>query len=111
MIYNRIASGLDFIDAEFGGMYENRTYFLRGPARSGRTTMSLQFLLAGIDNGENGILISSDRIEDVILKAETIGLSLESYLMDNRLILMEYPKEIMTGQYQLGGVIHLLGEI
>ncbi len=111
MIYTRIASGLDFIDAEFGGIYANRTYYLRGPARSGRTTIGLQFLLAGLENGENSILISSDRIEDVILKSETIGLTLEQYLVENRLILMEYPKEIQNGHYQLGGVIHLLGEI
>lgn len=111
MIYSRISSGLEFLDASFGGLYSNRSYLLRGPAQSGRTTVAIQFLLAGVENDESGILISSDRIENVILKAEAIGLSLESYLMENRLILMEYPKEILNGKFQLGGVIHLLGEI
>lgn len=111
MIYSRISSGLEFLDATYGGLYSNRSYLLRGPAQSGRTTAALQFLLAGLENNESGILISSDRIENVILKAEAIGLSLENYLMDNRLILMEFPKDIINGRFQLGGVIHLLGEI
>ncbi|MCX7835484.1 MAG: hypothetical protein N2450_05375 [bacterium] len=111
MIYSRISSGLEFLDATYGGLYSNRSYLLRGPSQSGRTTAALQFLLAGVENNEAGILISSDRIENVILKAESVGLSLENYLMDNRLILMEYPKDIINGRFQLGGIIHLLGEI
>lgn len=56
-------------------------------------------------------MISSDRIENVILRAEAMGLNLESYLMDNRLILMEYPKAIRDGHYSYGTVVQLLGEI
>ncbi len=111
LLYARISSGLDFLDASIGGLYSNRCYMLRGPAQSGRTTMSLQYLLAGLENGENGLMISSDRIENVILKAEAMGISLENYLMDNRLILMEYPQEITRGQFHFGGIVNLLGEI
>lgn len=111
MLYSRISSGLDFLDASYGGLYSNRSYLLRGPARSGRTTVCLQFLLAGLENGENAMMISSDRIENVILKAEAVGISLENYLLDNRLVLMEYPKEILSGKFQYGSIINLLGEI
>jgi len=110
MLYSRIASGLDFLDASTGGLYSKRSYVLHGPSQSGRTTAVLQFLLAGIENGENGILISSDRIENVILKAETVGISLESHLMENRLVLMEYPKEILSGKFHYGTIVQLLGE-
>lgn len=111
MLFSRTTSGLDFVDVSVGGLYSNRTYILRGPSQSGRTTVCLQFLISGIENGENGIMISSERIENVILKAEQLGLSLDKYLMDNRLVLIEYPKEILTGHYQYGGIIQLLGEI
>lgn len=110
MLYSRISSGLDFLDAAAGGLYSKRSYLLHGPSQSGRTTAVLQFLLAGIENGENGILISSDRIENVILKAETIGIPLESHLIANRLVLMEYPKEILSGRFHYGTIIQLLGE-
>lgn len=110
MLYSRISSGLDFLDAATGGLHSKRSYLLHGPSQSGRTTAVLQFLLAGIENGENGILISSDRIENVILKAETIGLPLESHLMANRLVLMEYPKEILSGKFHYGTIVQLLGE-
>ncbi len=110
MLYSRISSGLDFLDAATGGIYSKRSYLLHGPSQSGRTTAVLQFLLAGIENGENGILISSDRIENVILKAETIGIPLESHLIANRLVLMEYPKEILGGRFHYGTIVQLLGE-
>lgn len=111
MLFSRISSGLDFLDASIGGLYANRCYLARGPSQSGRTTAALQFLTAGIENGENSLLISSDRIENVILKAEAMGISLESYLTDNRLILMEYPKEILSNKYNYKTIIELLGEI
>ena len=110
MLYSRISSGLDFLDAATGGIYSKRSYLLHGPSQSGRTTAVLQFLLAGIENGENGILISSDRIENVILKAETIGIPLEAHLIANRLVLMEYPKEILSGRFHYGTIVQLLGE-
>ncbi len=111
MLFQRISSGLDFLDAAIGGLYSNRVYLLRGPAQSGRTTMMLQFLMDGLENGENTMMISSDRIENVILKAETMGLSLEGAILENRLILMEYPKEIGASDFQYSHIINLLGEI
>jgi len=71
----------------------------------------MQFLLGGLENGESTMMISSDRIENVILKSEAMGISLESYLMDNRLILMEYPKEIGPENFQYSHIINLLGEV
>lgn len=109
-MYAKISSGLDFLDASTGGIYAKRSYLLHGPTQSGRTTAVLQFLLGGIENGENGILISSDRIENVILKAETVGIPLESHLIANRLVLMEYPKEILSGRFHYGTIVQLLGE-
>ena len=110
MLYSRISSGLDFLDASIGGLYSNRCYLLRGPGQSGRTTVGMQFLLGGLENGESTMMISNDRIENVILKSEAMGISLESYLMDNRLILMEYPKEIGEN-FQYSHIINLLGEV
>ncbi len=111
MLFTRISSGLDFLDASIGGLYANRCYLIRGPSQSGRTTAALQFLLAGVENGEYSLMISSDRIENVILKAEALGISLENYLTDNRLILMEYPREILIDNYNYKTIIELLGEI
>lgn len=111
MMYTRVSSGLDFLDAAIGGLFSQRSYLLRGPSQSGRTTAALQFLLAGLDNNESVMMISSDRIENVILKAEAIGISLEPYLVENRLVLIEYPQEIINGNFQYGAIINLLGEI
>ncbi|MBM3328716.1 MAG: response regulator [Calditrichaeota bacterium] len=111
MLYSRITSGLDFFDASTGGLYGNRTYLLRGPSLSGRSTVALQFLTAGIAEGENALMICSEQIENVILKAENGGLPISDHLLDNRLILMEYPREIVTGQASYATIVKLLGEI
>ncbi len=111
MLYKRISSGLDFLDASIGGLYAGRTYLLRGPSQSGRTTIAFQFALSGIADGENVLMLCSEKIENVILKAETNGIHISDYLMDNRLILMEYPRDIITRQGSYTTIVKLLGEI
>ncbi|MBM3326588.1 MAG: response regulator [Calditrichaeota bacterium] len=111
MLYTRVSSGLDFLDASTGGIYANRCYLLRGPSLSGRSTAALQFLLSGITDGENALMLCSDQIENVILKAESGGIPIADHLMDNRLIIMEYPREIVAGQGSYATIVKLLGEI
>lgn len=49
-------SGLD--DVLNGGMARNRLHLLEGSPGTGKTTIALQFLLAGAAHGENGIYVS-----------------------------------------------------
>src|SRR3954453_14544093 len=54
--------GLDFVLG--GGFPRNRPHLLEGNPGSGKTTIALQFLMAGAERGEVGIYVSLAETED-----------------------------------------------
>lgn len=57
----RIPSGVPGLDARIGGGFpRNRTLLVAGDIGTGKTTMGVQFLVAGARRGERGILLTTD---------------------------------------------------
>ncbi|HUR60307.1 MAG TPA: ATPase domain-containing protein [Opitutaceae bacterium] len=56
--------GLDHILR--GGLPAHRLYLLRGEPGSGKTTLALQFLLAGVEEGEVGLYITLSETKDEV---------------------------------------------
>src|SRR5690349_7699854 len=55
----RASTGVEGLDAVLeGGMARNRLHLLEGSPGTGKTTIALQFLLAGVERGEVGIYVS-----------------------------------------------------
>ena len=55
----RATTGISGLDAVLeGGMARNRLHLLEGSPGTGKTTIALQFLLAGVEKGEVGIYVS-----------------------------------------------------
>jgi circadian clock protein KaiC len=55
----RAVTGIPGLDSVLeGGMARNRLHLLEGSPGTGKTTIALQFLLAGVESGEVGIYIS-----------------------------------------------------
>src|SRR6201992_4511224 len=70
------ASGLD--DILGGGLTTYRVYLVEGTPGTGKTTLSLQFLLEGLKRGEAGLYITlSETAEELSAVAATHGWSLE----------------------------------
>src|SRR6201999_4666660 len=69
-------SGLD--DILGGGLTPHRVYLVEGTPGTGKTTLSLQFLLDGLKRGESGLYITlSETAEELSAVAATHGWSLE----------------------------------
>jgi circadian clock protein KaiC len=67
--------GLDLILA--GGLPANRLYLVEGDPGTGKTTLALQFLLAGLRRGERGLYVAlSETREELTVVAESHGWSL-----------------------------------
>jgi circadian clock protein KaiC len=61
-----------------GGLTSNRVYLLHGTPGSGKTTLSLQFLLEGVRAGENVLYITlSETKTELVAVAASHGMSLE----------------------------------
>jgi len=58
-LLRRAATGIPGLDAVLeGGLARNRLHLLEGSPGTGKTTIALQFLLAGVEKGEIGIYVS-----------------------------------------------------
>lgn len=67
----RVSSGVSGLDSLTGGGWPaGRLYVLSGPPGSGKTTLSTQFLVEGVRQGESGLFVSmhesrADIVEDM----------------------------------------------
>ena len=106
----RIQTGITGLDEILGGgLTADRLYLLEGTPGTGKTTLSLQFLLAGVDRGERGLYVTlSETADELRAAAATHGWSLdgiELYELVNELGLdpdseqsVLHPSEVELGE-------------
>jgi circadian clock protein KaiC len=75
----RISTGVEGLDTILGGgLPSRRTYLIQGRAGTGKTTLALQFLLAGARVGEPGLYVTlSETEEELRVVAQSHGWSLQ----------------------------------
>lgn len=75
----RVATGIEGLDSILGGGFpQGRLYLLEGPPGSGKTTLSLQFLLHGLSKGERCLYITLSETADELREvANAHGWSLD----------------------------------
>ena len=81
MIEGRTSTGNQGLDAILrGGLPSNRLYLLEGAPGSGKTTLALQFLLAGAAAGERGLYITlSETKEELLGVAFSHGWNIDAF--------------------------------
>jgi circadian clock protein KaiC len=74
-----VASGVPGLDGVLaGGFAENRIHLVEGPPGSGKTTLGLQFLIAGAARSERGLYFTlSESKNELLVAAEAHGWSLD----------------------------------
>ena len=79
MSIKRISTGVPGLDEIlFGGLISNQTYLVKGQPGSGKTTLGLHFLGAGISQEEKCLLIAfSESKTSLHRNAERIGIDIE----------------------------------
>src|SRR6201991_3441900 len=79
----RIATGISGLDDILGGgLTPYRVYLVEGTPGTGKTTLSLQFLLEGLKRGEAGLYITlSETADEHSAVAATHGWSLEKLFL------------------------------
>lgn len=79
MATNRLSTGIAGLDAILGGgLPPNHVYLIQGDAGCGKTTVALQFLLAGVGAGERGMFVTlSETRAELLAVAKSHGWSLK----------------------------------
>jgi len=77
----RVETGIFGLDQLIeGGLNEKSTIVIVGSSGTGKTTFGVQFLMHGIENGEQGLFVSLEETpEQIMTEAEAIGLDLRKH--------------------------------
>jgi len=78
----KVPSGIEGLDKLIsGGFPKGRSYLIAGEPGTGKTILTLQFLLAGVQLGERALFISIDeKPEHIIADMESLGWNIRPYL-------------------------------
>jgi len=92
----RIASGFNFIDRNWGGIYRGGSYLVVGPRKSGRTLLGLQFALEAAKASEVCLYFTIMRPKDLMIQAASLNFDIQSYMNQNLIIVVRVaaPNEI-----------------
>jgi len=97
-----ISSGVPELDALLGGgPLRGTSTLLTGPAGCGKTTISLQFVYAACERGENCAIYQFDeRIGTMITRSKAMNLDLTRHIEAGRLVVQQIdPAEISPGEF------------
>ncbi|WP_457751238.1 RAD55 family ATPase [Thermococcus sp.] len=88
---SRISTGVKGLDEMIeGGLIPGRVYLVTGPPGSGKTTLSLQFLVEGAREGEKGLYVSLiQKPEDVVRDMERYEPGIIPYVQSRKILLYD----------------------
>lgn len=87
----KIATGVNVIDEAWGGLYRGGSYVVYGPARSGRSLLTLQFANIGVRSNQRTLYVFPDRPRDLIIQAASIHFDLRGATENDLVKLMRIP--------------------
>ncbi|HAR62563.1 MAG: recombinase RecA [Candidatus Margulisiibacteriota bacterium] len=87
----KISTGIIKLDELLGGGYpKGKSILIAGEPGTGKTLLSLQYLIDGAKRGEKGIYVSIDeKPEHVIHDAQEMGWDLKKYLDDGTILVID----------------------
>jgi KaiC/GvpD/RAD55 family RecA-like ATPase len=87
---NKVSTGIEDFDLQYGGVFENRPTLVCGAKGTGKTTFGLNFLNAGLKNDERCLLLSTTNSKDLVILGESLGMPVNASVDANKLFLLEY---------------------
>ncbi len=90
MTLSKTKLGISIFDTTFGGIYLRQPTLIRGKRKSGRTVVCAHFINKTLSTGDNVLLITDRRPEDILLDAEAINIDFTQAIEENQLKIISY---------------------
>ncbi len=87
---NKTPLGLDVFDAVYGGVYRGRPVLVSGSSKTGKTLSAFHFINRGLRMQERCLMLSVTPPQDIVVRAEALGMSFGDAVDHDRLVLLEY---------------------
>ena len=71
-----------------GGVRENASILIKGAPGSGKTVFALNFIIDGAKNGEKGLFITTEDLDDIRAYAKSLDMDLEKYEKEKKVFLV-----------------------
>jgi circadian clock protein KaiC len=87
----RVSTGIAGMDSLLqGGFLSGRSYLVTGDAGTGKTTACMQFLMAGLSQGEKAVYVTVDeRPGEILQSAASLDWDLQSYVQEKSLVILD----------------------
>ena len=98
----RVASGIEELDALFGGGIDSGTSTLFiGPAGCGKSTVALRYAVSSAERGEKAVIFAFDEATGTLMeRARGLGMDTSALLADGRLEIHQVdPAELSPGEF------------
>ncbi|ABE52420.1 ATPase domain-containing protein [Methanococcoides burtonii] len=110
----KIRSGVENFDLMlYGGMIAGNSMLVAGEPGAGKTIFSWSFIMEGLSNGENGVIVSyGERPEQIIREAAKFNWNMQQYVDSGQLqFIHSNPEEIHPAEHaiKLKGLVEELG--
>jgi circadian clock protein KaiC len=97
-----VSTGSSELDALLGGgLFPGTSTLLTGPAGVGKTTASVQCLVAALSRGENGAyFLFDERLPTLLSRSKALGMDIQSYIDNGQLEMRAIdPAEMSPGEF------------
>lgn len=85
-----LSTGIEALDHRLAGLAVGRYYLVTGSPGTGKSSVSLHFIGAGLDAGERCAILTQDDPEDLLAQAEFLGFDFRTPAEQDRLVVLQY---------------------
>ena len=94
---NKTPLGIAFFDAEYGGVFRDRSLLVTGRSGAGKTKLGLQFMAQGLRSQERGLMLSTERAVDLAIMADALDIPVSGAIETGAFTVLEY-NEFVPGR-------------
>ena len=106
-----VTSGIAPLDRQIGGFVPGRPYLISGNPGTGKSCACLEFIDAGVQHGERGLILTHDDPGDLLDSAEFLGIDLGGSLIADKVRVVTFQLDFVRRFMRAPTPMHAFEEL